>query len=87
MTAHAQNTDRLLCVNQEAQSAGLERGMSLSDAHALCPSLRSEAHYPQADQYFLRKKTFSESFASTQGLKHGVCMLVTGPSRRVATWG
>ena len=52
VTAHAQNTDRLLCVNQEAQSAGLERGMSLSDAHALCPSLRSEPHHPQADQYF-----------------------------------
>jgi len=53
VTAHAKNTDRLLCVNQEAQSAGLERGMSLSDAHALCPSLRSEPHHPQADQYFL----------------------------------
>ena len=47
VTAHAKNTDRLLCVNQEAQSAGLERGMSLSDAHALCPSLRSAPHHPK----------------------------------------
>ena len=53
VTAHAKNTDRLLCVNQEAQSAGLERGMSLSDAHALCPRLRSKPHHPQADNAFL----------------------------------
>ena len=37
VTAHAQNTDRLLCVNQEAQSAGLERGMSLSDGMRSAP--------------------------------------------------
>ena len=53
ITAHAQNTDRVLCLNHDASRAGLERGMSLSDAHALCPRLRVEPYDPHADQTFL----------------------------------
>src|SRR5210317_305138 len=53
ITAHAQNTDRVLCLNHDASRAGLERGMSLSDAHALCPRLRVEPYDPHTDQTFL----------------------------------
>lgn len=39
----------LFAVNGAAEKAGLSPGMTLSQARALCPDLRSEAHAPEAD--------------------------------------
>lgn len=52
--AHIKNADRLICLNNEAEAAGLNRGMGLSDARSFCPHLRTDLHRPQEDQTFLK---------------------------------
>lgn len=47
------NAERLSCLNDAAQSLGLHRGMSLADARALCPDLRSQPARPDLDARFL----------------------------------
>lgn len=46
--------DRLACVNPGAEAAGLSRGMTLADARALCPTLRSEPAAPDRDAALMR---------------------------------
>lgn len=50
---HEQNTDRLYCLNEAAEHAGLHSGMAFSDARAFCPELRSQSTDLLADQRFL----------------------------------
>ncbi|MVO18078.1 Y-family DNA polymerase [Parasedimentitalea huanghaiensis] len=51
---HQGNSDRIYCLNAQAEQMGLQRGMGFSDARAFCPSLRSCPADPEADRYFLR---------------------------------
>lgn len=46
--------DRLACLNPAAQARGLARGMTLADARALCPGLRSEPAAPDRDAALMR---------------------------------
>lgn len=53
VTHHQQNTDRIYCLNLEAEKAGLHRGMGFSDARAFCRDLQSRPADLQADGRFL----------------------------------
>ena len=50
---HQGNSDRIYCLNAQAEQMGLHRGMGFSDARAFCPDLQSSPATPQADQRFL----------------------------------
>lgn len=54
LTQRESNTDRLFCLNAQAEQAGLSRGMTLSDARALLPGLITRPADPQGDARFLR---------------------------------
>lgn len=56
LTVHQNNTNRLYCLNDQAEKQGLHRGMPYSDARAYCPDLRSapaDLHASQRFQYTL----------------------------------
>lgn len=46
LTLRASNTDRLHCLNPEAEARGLYRGMPLADARAICPTLETRPADP-----------------------------------------
>ncbi len=54
LTLHEKNTDRIYCLNAEAEKAGLHRGMGFSDARAFCHDLQSQPADIKADGRFLR---------------------------------
>lgn len=54
LTLHQKNTDRLYCLNTQAQKIGLYRGMGFSDAKTLCPDLQSHPADIMADMRFQR---------------------------------
>ncbi len=54
LTLHEKNTERLYCLNEVAETAGLERGMGFSDARALFPDLLTRPADPGADARFLQ---------------------------------
>lgn len=47
------NTQKIYCLNIEAERQGLRKDMHLSDARALCSSLRTSSVMPEADADFL----------------------------------
>ncbi len=47
------NTERLYCLNRQAEDSGLHRGMGYSDARAFCPDLQSRPVDVRADGRFL----------------------------------
>ncbi|WP_282156989.1 Y-family DNA polymerase [Shimia thalassica] len=53
LTIHQSNTERLYCLNVEAEAQGLSRGMGFSDARAYCPDLQTRPADLQGDQRFL----------------------------------
>ncbi|SEQ26933.1 impB/mucB/samB family protein [Thalassovita taeanensis] len=53
LTLHQKNTDRIYCLNQQAEQQGLHRGMGYSDARAFCPDLQSRPADTRADLRFL----------------------------------
>ncbi|MFN4098592.1 MAG: Y-family DNA polymerase [Pararhodobacter sp.] len=53
LTLNQHNTDRLHCLNPEAERRGLHRGMSFADARAFCPDLVSQPARPDLDARFL----------------------------------
>ena len=53
LTWQQNNTDRLYCLNQAAEQEGLDRGMGLADARALCPTLQTMPADREADHRFL----------------------------------
>lgn len=53
LTAKRDNTERLYCLNREAEAQNLHRGMPFADARAFCPDLQSAPANPQADARFL----------------------------------
>lgn len=48
------NTQRVYCLNAQAEKQGLRKGMSFSDARVLCPDLQTSLANPQADGQFLQ---------------------------------
>lgn len=53
LTWQQNNTERLYCLNLLAEQEGLERGMGLADARALCPTLQTISADQEADHRFL----------------------------------
>ncbi|WP_163850762.1 Y-family DNA polymerase [Pseudooceanicola aestuarii] len=53
LTLTRKNTDRIHCLNPQAERRGLHRGMSLADARAFCPALVSQPARPDLDATFL----------------------------------
>lgn len=51
------NAQQIYCLNNEAEQQGLDKGMNLSDARALCPDLLTSLANPQADAHFLTTLT------------------------------
>ena len=47
------SADRLHCLNEQAEQAGLDRGMPLSDARAFCPELHTQPADPSSDERFV----------------------------------
>ncbi len=54
LTHLSANAQRIYCLNPAAEEQGLSRGMSFSDARALCPDLLTDHADPYADEKFLR---------------------------------
>ncbi len=52
LTLHQNNTERIYCLNEAAEAAGLHKGMGYADARAFCPDLQSRKADPQADLRF-----------------------------------
>ncbi len=53
LTHHQANTERIYCLNAQAERAGLHRGMGFSDARAFCRDLQSRPANVRSDQRFL----------------------------------
>mgnify|MGYP003641277016 CR=1 FL=1 len=53
LTLNQHNTDRIYCLNQQAEALGLHRTMCLADARAICPTLVSHSAQPDLDARFL----------------------------------
>lgn len=53
LTLRQSNTDRIYCLNAQAEKMGLHRGMGVSDARAFCRDLQSRPANLNADQNFL----------------------------------
>lgn len=53
LTLHQSNTERIYCLNAQAEKLGLHKGMGFSDARAFCHDLQSRPANQKADQQFL----------------------------------
>nr|WP_321456019.1 DNA polymerase Y family protein [uncultured Cohaesibacter sp.] len=53
LTLRQSNAERLYCLNERAEREGLQRGMGLADARALCPDLQTMVADREADARFL----------------------------------
>ena len=53
LTLTQNNTNRIYCLNRQAERVGLSRGMSFADARAYCPELISHPARPDLDGRFL----------------------------------
>lgn len=53
LTLTQNNTNRIYCLNRQAEQAGLSRGMSFADARAYCPGLMTQAARPDLEVRFL----------------------------------
>ncbi len=54
LTWQQSNSDRIYCLNERAELEGIQRGMGLADARALCPALQTLPANREADAHFLR---------------------------------
>ncbi|SNY91230.1 protein ImuB [Cohaesibacter sp. ES.047] len=54
LTWQQSNSDRIYCLNERAEREGIQRGMGLADARALCPDLQTMPANREADELFLR---------------------------------
>jgi len=81
LTLHEQNTDRIYCLNRQAEQQGLHRGMGFSDARAFCPELQSRPADQRADQRFLTMLArWAKRYAPWVGLDaaDGLLLNITG---------
>jgi protein ImuB len=78
---HTQNTDRIYCLNAEAEKGGVHRGMNFSDARAFCPQLISRPADLLADERFMHGLArWARQFAPWVGLegRDGLLLDITG---------
>jgi len=75
-----QNVRQIYCLNIAAEHQGLGKGMSLSDARALCPDLRIHLANPQSDSRFLTSLArWARRYCPWVGFeKNGLVMDVSG---------
>ncbi|WP_316860468.1 DNA polymerase Y family protein [uncultured Cohaesibacter sp.] len=53
LTLQQSNAERIYCLNAMAEEQGVQRGMGLADARALCPDLQTMPANQEADNQFL----------------------------------
>ncbi len=83
LTMSSKNTNRLYCMNAEAERQGLQRGMPYSDARAFCPNLASAPASPGADVGFLHiLQRWALRYCPYVGLegRDGLVLDITGAS-------
>lgn len=83
LTLRQSNTEELYCLNRRAEEMGLQRGMSLANARALCPALQTCPADPAADERFLRLLArWAVRYCPWVGLdgRDGLVLDVTGSS-------
>lgn len=81
LTLQQQNTNRVYCLNAEAEGQGLDKGMSYADARAFCPGLQSAVADPAADARFLHMlRRWATRYCPWVGLEGeaGLVMDITG---------
>ncbi|WBU55770.1 Y-family DNA polymerase [Paracoccus sediminicola] len=81
LTLQQDNTNRIFCLNAEAEARGLYRSMGFSDARAFCPELQSRSADQIADQEFLtRIRRWATRYCPWVGLegRDGLVMDITG---------
>jgi len=72
LTLHQSNTDRIYCLNAQAEKIGLHRGMGLSDARAFCRDLQTRPADLNADQRFLHiLARWAKRYCPWVGLEQG----------------
>ena len=54
LTHTQSNTQRIYCLNEQAEQQGLRKGMGFSDARALCPDLQTGLANPREDTRFIQ---------------------------------
>lgn len=87
LTLNQNNTDRLYCLNAQAEAAGLHRHMPLADARAFCPDLISAPATPEQDKRFLAAlRRWATRYCPWVGLEgtDGLVLDVTGAAH---LWG
>lgn len=83
LTLHQSNTDRVYCLNTQAEDRGLSRGMGWSDARAFCPTLQTQPADLVADQRFLHiLARWAKRYCPWVGLEgtDGLVLDITGSS-------
>lgn len=88
LTLRQNNTERLYCLNQQAEKQGLHRGMGYSDAHAFCRDLQSRPADIHADQRFLRLLSrWATRYCPWVGLEgdSGLVLNITGSTHLFAS--
>ena len=81
LTLKQANTERLYCLNAEAERQGLYRGMPFADARSFCPDLQSRAADPIGDQRFLHVlRRWATRYCPWVGIegKDGLVLDITG---------
>ena len=81
ITLRQSNAERLYCLNESAERQGLQKGMGLADARALCLALQTMQADREADAYFLQLLArWAGRFCPWVGLdgEDGVLLDVTG---------
>ena len=81
LTLRQSNTDRIYCLNPEAEKAGLHRGMGYSDARAFCRDLQSRPADLNADGHFLHMLArWSKRYCPWVGLegRDGLALNIAG---------
>ena len=81
LTINEQNTNRIYCLNLQAERQGLRRGMSLSDARAYCPDLLSlPVNLPTTHRFLRVLSRWATRYCPWVGLdgEDGLVLDVTG---------
>jgi len=81
LTQRQSNTERIYCLNTQAEKMGLHRGMGFSDARAYCRDLQSRPADLNADQRFLQTLArWSKRYCPWVGLEgsNGLALNIAG---------
>ena len=54
LTHRQSNTERVYCLNEQAEKQGLKKGIGLGEARVLCPGLQTSGAEPLADARFMQ---------------------------------